>query len=170
MTRARPLPFAIEIGTAHANWLPVEVRLGTHRERISASGVTVAEPVSALLQLGSLALLGRDDTATVQLWCEPSGFWLVAEMQHHRVDLELTFTESMFPGRPHASRDATERAIASCTLGRVPFALVIWRSVRRAERLLREAWQAGQWRHELPARELESLGCALSERGALRRT
>jgi hypothetical protein len=168
MTKGRDLPFGIEIGPAHANWLDFEVRLGDHHEQITASGVTSVEPVRGLLLLGSLALSERNETGTVQFWCEPSGFWLVADMQLDRVEVELTFTGSMFAGAGRSSHNAPERSIASCTLGRVPFALAIWRSVRRAESLLRDACQREEWRHDLPAQDLDALRRELTERGALR--
>ena len=78
MTRQREQPFGLSVGVPHANWLPVEVRIGDHIEKVDASGAVSDDPVGGLLRLALLAGSDLDGDATLELWIEPAGFWLSA--------------------------------------------------------------------------------------------
>ncbi|MGE0785984.1 MAG: hypothetical protein AB7S26_09870 [Sandaracinaceae bacterium] len=165
--RGRDAPFAIQIGPTRHNWVDVELRLGEHVEAFRASGATSAEPVKSLVDVGIMAASSVEGAYDVGFWLEPAGWWLASSMRDDHVALRLLFAPRMFPGAARTEPDAT-REVASCSLERLSFALIVWRAVRRAADDLVEAERTGGWMHAVPNADLDTLRIGLVRSGALR--
>lgn len=138
MSGQRELTFSIRFGSPHANWLPIDVRLGDHTEHVEASGAVVEDPVAGVVRLALLAASDLDGTASLGWWIEPAGFWLSAAISGSTARLELAFATGMHPGMERASHHRyAERIVASSEVDRTALAVTIWRAVRASESVLR---------------------------------